>query len=327
MTLIGNLPDGIILQAMDCANDGIVITEGNTSNRPIVYVNQSFCRLTGYTADEILGQDCRFLQGAQTDRETLENLRGALARGHPARVRLLNYRKDGSTFWNELSISPVRDDRGLVTHHIGMQKDITDLVEYEASLQALVAQLEQDSHTDPLTGLLNRRGLEMAAAPAWGHAVRAGSWISLLFVDIDHFKAVNDRFGHTTGDACLKAVAERIGGVRARDSDIAARYGGEEFLIVAQGLDESGCRKLAKRLVSELQIPIPGHTETSMTVSIGAVCLTPSLDDSLLQAIDQADRAMYAAKQAGRNQAMVFTPTPRPGSRQAIPPAASTRRR
>lgn len=322
MTLIDGLSDQVILQAMDCANDGVVITAAGTGTRPIVYVNDSFCRLTGYTADEIKGRDCRFLQGEQTDQATLAVLRAALAQGEAARVRLLNYRKDGTTFWNELSVSPVRNAEGVITHHIGLQKDITDLVEQEAELRALIEQLKQDTHTDPLTSLLNRRGLEMTAAPAWGHAVRSGAWLSVLFVDIDHFKAINDRFGHATGDACLQAVAGRIATLLARQSDIAARFGGEEFLIIARDLDESGCQALAERLVQALRIPIPGHADAILTVSVGGVSLVPSIQDSLLTTIAEADRAMYASKHAGRNRATVFNLTPPSRSLRVRGPAA-----
>ena len=112
MAVPAELSNAVILKAIDCSNDGIVITAGNHSNRPIVYVNEAFCRLTGYMREDILGQDCRFLQGNHTDEKALQELRDMLSKGSGVRVRLLNYRKDGSTFWNELSISPVIDNQG-----------------------------------------------------------------------------------------------------------------------------------------------------------------------------------------------------------------------
>ena len=302
MKVSAELSNAVILKAIECSNDGVVITAGNLSNRPIVYVNEAFCRLTRYTRDDILGQDCRFLQGARTNQETLQGLRDALAEGRCARVRLLNYREDGSTFWNELSVSPVVDEQGHITHHIGVQKDITQQVEYEAQLNTLLEQLDQRSRTDPLTGLLNRRGLETVVPPLWGHAVRTGAWLSLFFVDIDHFKRINDRYGHRAGDACLLEVGRRINARMHRDSDVVARYGGEEFLILAPGLNPPACRNMANHLLESLRFPLPGHPDLNITASIGAISLVPSPQDRLQAAIHKADQAMYASKRAGRNR-------------------------
>ena len=302
MATLAELPNALILKAIDCSNDGIVITAGNYSNRPIVYVNEAFCRLTGYTREDVLGQDCRFLQGTCTNRETLQDIRDTLSRGSSTRVRLLNYRKDGSTFWNELSISPVFDEQGNVTHHIGVQKDITQQVEYEAELNALLERVGQESRTDSLTGLLNRRGFEVVATPVWGHAVRTGSWLSFFFVDIDHFKQVNDRWGHPTGDTCLQETAIRLNARMNRESDVVARYGGEEFLILAPGLNPPSCRIMGTRLLEDLRFSLPGQTGLNITASIGALSFVPSPQDRLLTAINKADLAMYASKQAGRNQ-------------------------
>jgi len=305
-----DLPNSIILKAIDCSNDGIVITAGNKSNRPIVYVNEAFCRLTGYGRDDIIGQDCRFLQGPHTNDQTLQELRNTLKEGNSCRVRLLNYRKDGSTFWNELSVSPVFDDRGNITHHIGVQKDITQQVDYEAELNSLLEQLGQESRTDPLTGLLNRRGLEVVSTPVWGNAVRTGTWLSLFFLDIDNFKEINDKHGHPTGDACLSEVAKRLEARLNRDSDIVARYGGEEFLVLAPGLDPTACRNIGERLLEDLSFSLPAHAGVQVTVSIGAYSLVPSPTDRLLGAINLADQTMYQSKKAGRNRFTMHPPGP-----------------
>ena len=310
MATPAELTNAVILKAIDCSNDGIVITTGNHSNRPIVYVNEAFCRLTGYTREDILGQDCRFLQGDHTNQEALQEIRDALTNRNAIRVRLLNYRKDGSTFWNELSISPVIDEQGNITHHIGVQKDITKQVEYEAELAARLERMDQESRTDSLTGLLNRRGLEAVAAPVWGNAVRTGSWLSLFFVDIDHFKQVNDRYGHPAGDACLRETAKRLHARMSRGSDVVARYGGEEFLILAPGLDPSACRAMGNRLLEDLRFSLPEQPDLKITASIGALSFVPAPQDRLLAAIKKTDMAMYASKQAGRNRITLHSSTP-----------------
>jgi diguanylate cyclase (GGDEF)-like protein/PAS domain S-box-containing protein len=310
MAVPAELSNTVILKAIDCTNDGIVITAGNHCNRPIVYVNEAFCRLTGFTREDILGQDCRFLQGTHTNQETLQEIRDALTKGSSVRVRLLNYRKDGSTFWNELSISPVIDEQGNITHHIGVQKDITKQVEYEAELATRLERVDQESRTDLLTGLLNRRGLEAVATPVWSNAVRTGSWLSLFFVDIDHFKQVNDRFGHPAGDACLRETARRLDARMNRGSDVLARYGGEEFLILAPGLNPSACRTLGKRLLEDLRFSPPEQPDLKITASIGALSLVPAPQDRLLAAIKKTDMAMYASKQAGRNRVTLHSSDP-----------------
>lgn len=306
MAIPAELSNTVILKAIEYSNDGIVITAGNDSNRPIVYVNEAFCRLTGYMREDILGQDCRFLQGDHTDPDTLQQIRDALSCGGSTRVRLLNYRKDGGTFWNELSISPVIDEQGNITHHIGIQKDITQQVEHEAELNTLLDRMDQESRTDALTGLLNRRGLEAVATPVWGNAVRTGSWLSLFFIDIDHFKQINDRYGHPVGDACLQAAAKRLDARMHRESDMVARYGGEEFLVLAPGLDPIACSEMGNRLLGDLRFSLPGQPDLHLTASIGALSLVPSPQDRLLAAIKKADAAMYAAKQAGRNQMTLY---------------------
>ncbi len=329
MAIPFELPNSVILKAIDCSNDGIVITAGDQANRPIVYVNEAFCRLTGYTPEDILGRDCRFLQGAHTNQETLQELRDSLATGGSTRVRLLNYRKDGGTFWNELSISPVTDDREKITHHIGIQKDITDQVEYDAKLNALLDQLSQESRTDSLTSLLNRRGLEAVATPVWGNAVRTGSWLSLYFIDIDYFKQINGRYGHPAGDACLREVARRLGARMSRDSDVVARYGGEEFLILAPGLGPAECRAMGNRLLEDLRFRMPELPGWDVSVSIGALSLVPSPQDRLLAAINHADQAMFAAKRAGRNRITLYSSSlmdgrPCSGSGAAEPTVTNT---
>lgn len=111
------------------SQDGIVIAEQEGDENILIYVNKGFERLTGYTADEILYQDCRFLQGDDRDQPALDRIRQAIKNNQPCREILRNYRKDGSMFWNELSITPVFDDEDQLTYFIGVQKDVTELMQ------------------------------------------------------------------------------------------------------------------------------------------------------------------------------------------------------
>ncbi|MGE4532988.1 MULTISPECIES: PAS domain-containing protein [Halomonas] len=132
-------PD-LLERIVDASEDGIVVAEQEGDENILIYVNKGFERLTGYSADEILYQDCRFLQNDDRDQEGLDTLRKALAEGRPCRTVLRNYRKDGTLFWNELSITPVHDDDDNLTYYIGVQKDVTERVEAQQELARLKAE-------------------------------------------------------------------------------------------------------------------------------------------------------------------------------------------
>lgn len=133
----------LLKKAVDASNDGIVIAEQEGDDNILIYVNKAFERLTGYTADEILYQDCRFLQAGDRDQVGLTSIRGAIAQGQSSRVILRNYRKDGSLFWNELSISPVYNAADQLTYYIGIQKDVTAQVELEQRAKRAEQELAQ----------------------------------------------------------------------------------------------------------------------------------------------------------------------------------------
>ena len=119
----------LLSQAVDAANDGLVIAEQEGEDTIIIYANKAFERITGYSQDEILYRDCRFLQGEDRDQAARAEIREAIENGEPCRVRLRNYRKDGTMFWNELSITPIKSEEDGLTYFIGVQHDVTDQVE------------------------------------------------------------------------------------------------------------------------------------------------------------------------------------------------------
>ncbi|MBM95845.1 MAG: hypothetical protein CMI09_08365 [Oceanospirillaceae bacterium] len=126
----------LLKKAVDASNDGIVIAEQEGDDNILIYVNKAFERLTGYQADEILYQDCRFLQAGDHDQDAIREIRAALKERRSVRVTLRNYRKDGSLFWNELSISPIVNDEDQLTYYIGVQKDVTKTVVAEQRAEA-----------------------------------------------------------------------------------------------------------------------------------------------------------------------------------------------
>ncbi|WP_040242553.1 PAS domain S-box protein [Chromohalobacter japonicus] len=133
----------LLERIVNASDDGIVVAEQEGDETILIYVNQGFERLTGYSADEILYRDCRFLQNDDRDQPQLDNIRQAIREGQPCQEVLRNYRKDGSMFWNELSITPVYDDEDQLTYFVGVQKDITERVEAMQELKRLRAELGQ----------------------------------------------------------------------------------------------------------------------------------------------------------------------------------------
>lgn len=304
----------IFRHALDSLRECAVIVDAQAPDQPVIYVNRAFEIVTGYRADEVIGRNCRFLQGKQTNPAAIAQIREAIDAGAGCDVRLLNYRKDGGAFHNELRIAPITDERGTVTHFIGLQRDVTREVvaenlaqTYSEELESLNAELHHLALRDPLTDLHNRRYFDTRIEVMQRTAARSHRPLSVFLVDLDHFKALNDHYGHQRGDDCLTAVGQAIAET-TRQGDLAARYGGEEFVIATIGQDAPASRRFANRLrtrIAALRLPNErSPVADHVTISVGYATALP--DDKLLaeQLVEAADRALYDAKETGRNRAV-----------------------
>lgn len=171
--------------------------------------------------------------------------------------------------------------------------------------------MERLSFQDGLTGVSNRRAFDAKMTEEWNWAMRHGRCLSVIMIDIDHFKLYNDAYGHQQGDECLKAVARALRASLKRSKDFIARYGGEEFAVILPETDEEGVRKLAPHLhraVSELRLVHELSRFGQVTISAGAATAWPSRDGEFRELIGEADRALYEAKAAGRNLTIVRRP-------------------
>ncbi|MFP4263875.1 MAG: EAL domain-containing protein, partial [Halomonas sp.] len=303
----------ILERGVEASVNGVVIADARGEDMPITYVNAAFLEMTGYRRDEVLGRNCRFLQGPETAPQALQRLRDQLAEEQEVHVTLRNYRKGGEPFWNDLYLSPIRDDAGQVTHYVGIQHDISEHKAYEAKLAY------HASH-DALTGLANRAMLEDRLAHDLALATRQGTRLGVVFIDLDEFKPINDTLGHAIGDRLLQQLARRLSRVLRR-GDTLARFGGDEFVILLNGLKrEEEVLEVAERLLELVARPyrIEDH-ELHLTASIGIAVGTNDGTPSM-ELIQQADMAMYRAKQQGRNACQWFTPeiTSRVGERVAL---------
>lgn len=296
------------------ANDPVLITtsELDSPGPYIVYVNHAFTRMSGYTAEEALGQTPRILQGPLTNRAEMTRMRKELAEGHSFLGETINYRKDGSAYYMEWNVHSLRDDNGEAYFYVAVQRDISARKEYERRIQEQARELESAnaeleranarlaalSLTDSLTGLANHRALHESLNDELARAKRYNTPLSVLLLDVDRFKSYNDSFGHPAGDEALQQVAFLLQSC-ARDNDVVARHGGEEFAVLLPNTDRHGAFTIAERLRAIIEThPWPRRP---VTISIG-VATTTLADAYTLPLIPQADEALYKSKSAGRNR-------------------------
>ncbi len=218
---------GAVLAAAQAATSDIaVITD---SGQAITYVSASFTAMTGYEPTDIIGRNCRALQGPGTDVETTRQMREVLAAGMVFEGRILNYRKDRSAFWTALKIIPMRVGAGAeITHFVSVQRDVSNEV-------ALLKKLEDQALHDHVTGLPNRVAAERAVNDVVKRSPHNGMTVAVGLIDLDDFRTVNNRFGHAAGDAVLQQWATRVLS-RLREGDVLARMGGDEFLLILRNL-------------------------------------------------------------------------------------------
>lgn len=280
-------------QIVERAQDVIIVTEAEPLDEPgprIVYVNPAFTRLTGYTPDEVIGRSPRFLQKPPTvDEQTLHAIRQGLELGSGFRGPILNFGKDGTSYWLDMHIFGLRDSDGRLTHFAAIERDVTARVLREMELHS-------EANTDPLTNLFNRRALGHLISAAWQN----DRTNSVLMLDLDEFKKVNDGRGHAAGDGVLQALADVL--LKAvRDQDYPVRLGGDEFALVLLQTDIKDAEHVAQRIQEELEYALATRALPRCTVSIG---VATSVHGHLQAALDTADEALRMAKQSGRNRVL-----------------------
>ncbi len=231
-------------------------------------------------------------------------------------------RKDGSLFDIEVNSGLISDANGQPAKLVIIIRDITERKLAEKQIQELVQQLEIEKNaalvnalTDSLTGLANRRYFDDAINTEFNRLRRSGAPLSLIMLDIDHFKQFNDFYGHLAGDNCLKVVAAALKTVVGRVPDVIARYGGEEFVAILPETDKSGAINRAERMkqvIEELAIShAASETADHLTISLGLVTISPVAGPvTPEQVVAMADIALYRAKKGGRNRYEFFSETP-----------------
>ena len=260
----------------------------------VVSANPGFVRITGHAADSVLGETPPLFD----DPDALQQVRTRLQAGTHWDGTLWARRADGDRFPHEASIDRVHDAQGHVQHYVMVFRDVTVQKQLEDRLRELSA-------TDGLTLLANRRSFDEALERGWHHATRHGEPVSLIMIDIDHFKPYNDIYGHGAGDRCLQQVATAIAaGVRSEGA-LVARYGGEEFAVILPRTAAAAAQEIAealRRRVESLGIAHTGNPDgRRVTISVGISTRTPPQTSDFEDLMQSADQALYRAKEAGRN--------------------------
>ena len=278
----------MLVNALDETSDQVVITDQKAR---ILDVNKSFERQTGFSREEVRGKNPRILQSGMHDRAFYQRMWSTLGDGEIFRATFVDRRKDGRLVHLEETITPVRDMSGEISGYVSIGKDVSDRVETENELLRLAT-------TDMLTGLTNRMQFEKVFREEIERSRRYEHPLSLIMIDIDHFKVINDQYGHDTGDEVLTRFARRLG-ENVRSSDTLARWGGEEFMLLIPETDDAQACIMAnklRRVIRETEFPDVGR----VTCSLGVTRVEPGQTPQ--QAIQQADQRLYRAKELGRDR-------------------------
>jgi diguanylate cyclase (GGDEF)-like protein/PAS domain S-box-containing protein len=292
-----NISKHLLAKAINTSNEGIVIIDAQQSGFPQIFVSEGYERLTGYSSAEVVGKKFRVFQGDDDHQPELIVIRSALTKGIECVATMRNYRKDGAIYWNEISIFPVHDADGVLTHFISIQKDVTARIQLEQQLSTL-------SNTDPVAGVSNRQHFEERFSNLLSIAKRIRCELSLLLINVDYFKQFNERYGQSAGDECLRKVGDCVAKFFRRTSDCVARYGGEEFAVVSFSSNLEGLHQHTRLLcegVRMLGIPHLDSPHGAVTISIGGIQRRSEKETSREALIEMANLKLLAAKRSGCN--------------------------
>jgi diguanylate cyclase (GGDEF)-like protein/PAS domain S-box-containing protein len=290
--------------AVEQSNESVIVTDldGN-----IEYANDHFVRASGYSREELIGQHPRFIRSDMSSPEIDLAISEAVARGQSWRGEILNRRKDGSEYTTLTSMNPVCNATGEVTHFLISKEDVTEKKVAEAQIQHL-------AFYDSLTKLPNRSFLMNSLRQAVISSSRTKQFWAILFIDLDHFKTLNDTKGHDAGDELLIQMSARLLSC-VRESDTIARFGGDEFVVMLKELSQDELESsaiaanIAKKILNSFEKPfVIQQALVQSSASIGITLFSGHRHDSAEGAIKQADLAMYTAKTTSRNTHRLFDP-------------------
>jgi diguanylate cyclase (GGDEF)-like protein/PAS domain S-box-containing protein len=284
----------LAIDAINSANDGITITDMRQADQPLIFINKAFEEMTGYAKAEVLGINCRFLQGKLKQPDEIKVINEAISKVESCRVVLKNFTKSGSMFWNELSLAPIKDINGKLAYYVGIQKNVTNEILQNERIAFL-------SEHDELTALYNYRGFFNNIDRLLKNIANKDLMIAIGIADIDLFKKINDEAGHIKANHILKLIGAELLDKFA-EFDIIARFGGDEFTFALLVQDEN-----PKFFYDKIEIvtqSINTSLSNSLKISMSAgVAIEKIKDDIRLDnLIRKADEIMYANKKIAHLQ-------------------------
>ena len=290
-------------KVIDSSPDAVVVCDAANPDCPVVYVNNAFAQMCGYSTAALVGANLRILQGTDRQQESRLRMKEAIERGEQCRVLIRNYRPDGSLFWNETQLQPLRDGEGKITHWLGYCKDAGGRMKSQD--RATAPGLPAWQREDRLTGLHSRAYFEELLRRDWQLAQRDSHAIGLVLFDIDDLASYNEKFEKTGGDACIRRIARVVSSSYRRGGDLVGHWEGGTFVVVIQGdaaEHSSEYARIVAQRVRDLLIHHPrGGPERYVTISAGVASLVPPRELPLEALINACTTALQRAKKQGKN--------------------------
>lgn len=309
---MSSIDPNLLKTLVEAAPEGVTLCDAQSGDWQVTYANPAMQLLTGYGVDALIGRNLRFLQGEDRDQEGLAVIRNALRAGVSCRTIVRNYRSDGTMFWNEISLVPLRNPDGRITHFASFHREggagrlesRPEGRDPTMNTQTMMAYLRDDK----LTGLLRRPYFEELIKRDWGLAQRESRRLSFLVFDLDHFSHYKDVFGRQGADQSFRRIARVVGGCFRRASDLCGRYDEDQIAALTTGLDLTQASKLAENVLGRVRDLAIHHPRSSVlryvTASAGVVSMVPPHDVPPERMYAGALKALKDAKELGRNRAV-----------------------
>src|SRR5712671_4484297 len=249
-----NADPNLLRVLFDAAPDGVMVCDALGADFPILYVNRAMEQLTGYVRTDMHGRNPRFLYGSDREQEGLVRLRAALTAGVACHVVVRNFRRDGMLFFNDVTLTPLRDDQGRITHFASFHREVGTQARNESkdanlSTQTMLAYVRDDK----LTGLLRRSYFEDLLQRDWGLAQRESRRLTLVAFDLDYFAQYREVFGAQGADQCFRRIARVISGCFRRSTDLCARMDEDHVLALTVGVDGTGATQFAEMILTRVR--------------------------------------------------------------------------
>jgi diguanylate cyclase (GGDEF)-like protein/PAS domain S-box-containing protein len=297
---------------VESSSEGVVLVDAQNPERPVIYANPGFEALTGYSSAELIGRNLRFLQGEDREQDGRHRLREALTRGESCRVLLRNYRKDGTVFWNEMTVSPLLDADGRLTHFAGHHRDAGERLRIDPKLaRDSLSGAHQPTavaiRDDRLTGLFTLPYLEELLKRDWSVSQREKRSMAVFSIDFDALDLYNATFGRAAGDSAIRRVAHVVSGCLRRSSDVTARIDGGSLIAFAPGITHEQALRMGQLMaerVRDLRIHHPRSAVLRyVSISVGVAAAVPNPGDDPSDMVQKSQQQLLVAKKSGRNQA------------------------